>query len=80
MSTTSRAADAVAKEQTMSANERQAAEADARARRATAIEVVPDPYGNLALQALTLANEQGESAEVTVARAELYVKFLKENI
>jgi hypothetical protein len=64
----------------MSANERQAAAADARARRAAAPAAEPEESDNLALQALTLANEQGEAADVTVARAEQYLKFLKENI
>ena len=67
----------------MSANQRQAAEADAAARRQInppgESPAEPEPGASLALQALTLANEQGEDAATTVDRAKQYLTFLKEN-
>lgn len=69
--------------ETMSVNERQAAEADAEARRR--IEATPardEPSrGTLAAQALDAARDDrafDESAEETVARARVYLEFLEE--
>jgi hypothetical protein len=59
-----------------SINQRQAAAADQAARRAVEPIAAGEGDATLRLRALELANEQGESPEATVIRAEQYYQFL----
>lgn len=77
MSTTSRIAAAIEKQQSLSVNERQAARADEEARRAVQpAPAAPGVNASLRVRALELANDQGETAATTVARAQQYYQFL----
>jgi hypothetical protein len=65
-------------ERPLSVNERQAADADQKDRRAQEGSTGLNQRAILAVRALELANEQGESPENTVKRARQYREFLEE--
>ena len=64
------------KTEELSVNQQQAAMADQAGRRAVEPVVLTERDDILRARALELANEQGESPEVTVIRAEKYYQFL----